>query len=122
MPAQLVQPLWLAAALAVGAVTATSWRIAAPWSIRVSGLLLATMLASPHVLVYDGVLLAPAVLWLADRARRDKDIAVLVALGCLSVALVLPAARVGGVPIALPLLGWLWWRCRTGDQASSPDG
>ncbi len=42
------------------------WRSRLPLSVRYSALLLATVLVSPHLIVYDMVILAPAFLFLAD--------------------------------------------------------
>jgi len=42
------------------------WRSRLPLSVRHSALLLATVLVSPHLIVYDMVILAPAFLLLAD--------------------------------------------------------
>ena len=42
------------------------WRSQLPLSVRYSALLLATVLVSPHLIVYDMVILAPAFLLLAD--------------------------------------------------------
>jgi alpha-1,2-mannosyltransferase len=42
------------------------WRSHLPLSVRYSALLVATVLVSPHLIVYDMVILAPAFLFLAD--------------------------------------------------------
>jgi hypothetical protein len=42
------------------------WRSRLPLSVRYSALLLATVLVSPHLIVYDLVILAPAILFLAE--------------------------------------------------------
>src|SRR5207302_2993747 len=42
------------------------WRSRLPLPVRYSALLLATVLVSPHLIVYDMVILAPAFLLLAD--------------------------------------------------------
>lgn len=97
---------------AVTWITCRAWRSEQPWSIKVSALLIATLLISPHVLVYDGVLLAPATAWLADRAIRERQPSVLVGLSALAVLFVLPIARIVDVPLTLPLMGWLLWRCQ----------
>jgi hypothetical protein len=88
------------------------WRGSQPWSIRVAALLVATLLVSPHLLAYDAVLLAPAAAWLADRAARERQWDVLATLALLAVCFVVPAARILNVPLTVPLLGWVLWRCR----------
>jgi alpha-1,2-mannosyltransferase len=50
------------------------WRTQLPLPVRYSALLLATVLVSPHLIVYDMVILAPAFLLLADwLIGRTKD-------------------------------------------------
>jgi hypothetical protein len=58
--------LYVISVLAVLACTIAIWRRQAPPSLKYSALLLATVLVSPHLTVYDLVILAPAVLLLAD--------------------------------------------------------
>jgi hypothetical protein len=103
---------WALVSAAVAWVASTVWRRRESWSIRVAVLLVATLLISPHLLVYDGVLLAPAVVWLADAAVREQKWDLLAALALLAICFAVPAARVLNVPLTLPLLGWVLWRCR----------
>ena len=49
------------------------WRTEAPLSLRYSFLLLATVLISPHLFVYDLVILAPALLMVGDWALGHPD-------------------------------------------------
>ena len=58
--------LYVMSAVVVLGVTITAWRRASPLALRYSALLLATVLVAPHLTVYDLVILAPAVLLLAD--------------------------------------------------------
>lgn len=88
--------LWLyvatAGAVLVGVVWA--WRTRAPLWSRYSGFLLATVLAAPHLTVYDLVILAPAMLLLGNWALANPA-------HCWS-----PAMRVLlYLSYALPLLG-----------------
>jgi hypothetical protein len=55
----------ICAALAIAAAALT-WRRTVNPAIRMSALLLAVVLAAPHLYVYDLVLLAPAWIWLTD--------------------------------------------------------
>jgi hypothetical protein len=95
-------------------LTVRVWRAAQPLTLQFAALLLATLLASPHVLAYDGVLLVPAVAWLLDRAIRLRQYDVIASLACVSIGFVVPAARLAGIPITIPLMGWLLWRCGAG--------
>jgi hypothetical protein len=63
---QLAFPLYGASAIAVLAMALYCWRRRAPLALRFSALLLATVLVSPHLTVYDLVILAPAYLLLSD--------------------------------------------------------
>ena len=63
---QLAFVLYLASAIAVLAMALYCWRRRAPLALRFSSLLIATVLVSPHLTVYDLVILAPAYLLLAD--------------------------------------------------------
>lgn len=58
--------LYVISAVAVLVGTNAIWRRQAPLSLKYSTLLLATVLVSPHLTVYDLVILAPAVLLLTD--------------------------------------------------------
>jgi hypothetical protein len=77
--------LYVVSALAVLAATIAIWkRRHAPSPLRYSALLLASVLVAPHLTVYDLVILAPAILLLADwivgqqpsRATRLMDITI----------------------------------------------
>jgi hypothetical protein len=58
--------LYAVSSVAVLGVTIAIWRTRSPLSLRYSALLLSTVLISPHLTVYDLLILAPAFLLLAD--------------------------------------------------------
>jgi hypothetical protein len=58
--------LYAVTALASMMAAAYIWRRVADPSLRMSALLLGTVLASPHLYVYDLVILAPVWIWLTD--------------------------------------------------------
>lgn len=62
----LPSALYLISAVIVLGFTITLWLRPAPLALRYSALLLATVLVAPHLTVYDLVILAPALLLLAD--------------------------------------------------------
>ena len=113
---------WLAASTFFGWLVVSVWRHSEDWALRISALLLATLLISPHVLAYDAILLAPATLWLACWAASTRQAAVLIGLIVLAVAFVIPSARLWGIPLTLPLMGWLLWRCRAVQYWKPPNG
>ena len=63
---QVAFGFYIATAIAVLGLALLCWRSATPLSLRFSALLIATILISPHLTVYDLVILAPAFLLLAD--------------------------------------------------------
>ena len=64
--------LYAATAVAVLAVAARCWRGKTSLGLRYSALMLATVLVAPHLTVYDLLILAPALLLLADWAVRNN--------------------------------------------------
>ena len=111
-PAILLHALVLmAAAAAVWRI----WRSDCDYGAKVAILSAATLLASPYVFFYDGVMLVPAFLWLA---RENTRPGVLLALWCLPLAMLAEIAAFDGggvnlnpvVPIALGVLVYRRWR------------
>jgi hypothetical protein len=64
---------YLVTSAMVLALTVRLWRTSVPLGIRYSGLILATLLVSPHVGVYELVLLAPAFILTASESERSAD-------------------------------------------------
>ena len=79
--------LYVATALVTLILSARIWRSAAPFELRASSVLLATILVSPHVNSYDLVLLGPAVFLIASWLRESDEDPRPAALGWLLVAL-----------------------------------
>jgi hypothetical protein len=69
----LALTLYLLAGAAVLTLTVRLWRPSVPLEIRYSALILATILVSPHVGVYELVLLAPAFILTASEFERWTD-------------------------------------------------
>ncbi len=95
-----------------------AWRSEAPLSVRFSALLLATVLVSPHLTVYDLVILAPAFLLLGDWAlgHREQKVAPRIQqliYVCYLLFLTGPLARMTHVQLsvaAMTALLWIGWR------------
>ena len=91
--AHLAFTLYVVSAVAVLVMALYCWRARAPLNLRFPALLIATVLVSPHLTVYDLVILAPAYLLLADWTIANQR----------------PVAPLFGVLLylgyALPLLG-----------------
>jgi len=65
--------LYLASAIVVFALLVRCWRRESNLAVKFSALLLATVLVSPHLTVYDLVVLAPAFLLLGDWALAHAE-------------------------------------------------
>jgi hypothetical protein len=63
--------LYVISSCAVIAIAAALWKSARPLSLRFAALSLATVLVNPHLFVYDLLMLAPALLLLADWALQN---------------------------------------------------
>jgi hypothetical protein len=111
---------WLAASALFGWLAVRVWRQSEDWALRTSALLLATLLISPHVQAYDAILLAPATLWLSCRAASTRQPAIIVGLIVLAAAFVVPSARLWGIPLTVPLMGWLLWQCQRAQATWQP--
>jgi alpha-1,2-mannosyltransferase len=64
LPGPIAFGLWLVACAWVAWITVGVWRSAAPLTVRMSALVLGSVLISPHVVVYDLAVLAVPLLWL----------------------------------------------------------
>lgn len=68
-PDALETAIWLAASAVVLERTVRVWRSAAPTGVRMAVLVIATVLVSPHLFLYDAAILALALLWLGGWAQ-----------------------------------------------------
>jgi alpha-1,2-mannosyltransferase len=107
MPPTAAFGAWLLLSACITWLAVRVWRANTRWTIRVVALLLASVLISPHLLVYDSVLLVPVVVWLLDDAIVARKWATAGGVLLLAGVCVLSAARVGGVHLALPIMIWL---------------
>jgi hypothetical protein len=107
----IVRALYLASAVGVLFLAWRAWRRNADVGVKFATVLLATVLISPHLYVYDLLILAPALLVLADRAMRCETPPVpglYVAL-CYALPLLGPLANVTHVQLSVPaFVATLW--------------
>jgi hypothetical protein len=106
--------LYAVSALAVLGVTVRYWRSAAPLSLRFSVMLIATVLVAPHLTVYDLLILAPALLLIADWSVANWQDSRMHAIGlllylCYVLALIGPLAQWTHFQISIPALLTLAW-------------
>jgi len=121
---------YLASAVAVMGATILCWRPPAPLSLRFSALLIATVLVSPHLTVYDLVILAPALILVADWVRANglsTNRATFGGLlyGCYALPLTGPLARWTHLQLTVPAMVALLWvtgRVAVRDGDESPGG
>lgn len=120
--------LYLVSALAVLVLAVRVWTGEPSLALRFSALLLATVLVSPHVTVYDLVILAPAFLFLGDwaTAHREQPIARRVQqllYICYPLFLLGPVARLTHLQLsvaAMTALLWVCWRIYSRGSSRAP--
>jgi alpha-1,2-mannosyltransferase len=113
--------LYLVTALGVLTLTVRAWKSGSSLSVRFSALLFATVLVSPHLTVYDLVILAPAFLLLGDWAltNRGQEFALRIQqllYICYPLFLMGPLARITHLQLsvmAMTALLWICWRIST---------
>jgi len=119
--------LYVFCSLLVVWMTLQCWRSMLPLSLRYSALLLATVLVSPHLTVYDLVILAPALLFVADWVKAwgwdsisERFLIALYLVYLLPLLGILARwSRVQLSVVAMTLL--LWMICRLPVRLSSPN-
>ncbi len=105
---------YVATAVTALGLTVRCWKTPAPLTLRYAALLLATVLVSPHLTVYDLVILAPAFLLLADWAgahreqRQAPTVGILLYL-CYALPLTVPVTRWTHVQLSVPAMATLLW-------------
>jgi hypothetical protein len=105
---------YLATAIIVLGITVCCWKSPAPLTLRYSALLLATVLVSPHLTVYDLVILAPVFLLLADWAGVHREqwqaptVGILLFL-CYALPLTVPVTQWTHVQLSVPAMAALLW-------------
>ncbi len=110
--------LYVVSAVAILALAVRVWISRSALSVRLSALLFATVLVSPHLTVYDLIILAPAFLLLGDWAAAQPEqlsaprIQQLLYL-CYPLFLMGPLTRITHLQLsvlAITALSWTMWR------------
>lgn len=108
--------LYVVTAAAILTLAVRCWRSGVSLDLRYAALLLATVLVSPHLTVYDLVILAPAFLLLGDWVMTHRDSASSISMllyACYLLFLLGPLARITHLQLsvlAMTALLWVTWR------------
>jgi hypothetical protein len=111
--------LYLASAAGTVLLAWQAWRRNADVGVKFAAVLLATVLVSPHLYVYDLLILAPALAVLADRSAVPR----LYVLLCYALPLLGPLANVTRVQLSVPAFAatlWLLSRAGRPTRTGSP--
>ena len=109
LPGWVGTPLWvLLAGLCIAAAIRT-WRPSIPLRVRLGVIVLVSVLASPHLLVYDATILVLPLLWFAEwmETRARYTVRYRVLAHALIVAFALPVARVIDLQPSVVVMCWM---------------
>ena len=105
--------IWVVACGVILVMLVRAWRDSVPIEVRLGLLAIGSVLASPHLTVYDATVLAPALLaiggWLSA-ARPNAAGRYWQLCYWLFVAFLLPTANVIAVQASVPILAVVFWR------------
>jgi alpha-1,2-mannosyltransferase len=97
LPGPLALGTWVFLTAVVAYLAASVWRMAAALPLRLGTLVVASVLANPHLIVYDATVLALPLLWIGGWVEQHKPAGRLrfwTVVYALFVLLLLPTARV----------------------------
>jgi alpha-1,2-mannosyltransferase len=122
LPAALRLPAWMIGAAALAAIAARTWNRVASLEVRLAIVTLASVLASPHLLVYDLALVALPLIWIGafcQSAPVKGRLAALYYVACLT--LLLPTAGVLRIQLSvIALVAVLWVALREAHTMPTP--
>jgi Glycosyltransferase family 87 len=113
VPEPLDTVLWLIASAVVLERTVRVWTSGAPVAVRMGMLVLASVLVSPHLFMYDATVLALSILWIGQWIQTDQRARRALANWFWSVnfwlgfAFLLPVARLVYVQPSVLLMAWM---------------
>jgi alpha-1,2-mannosyltransferase len=121
----IVFGLYVVSAIGILVLAVRCGQSKAPLSIRFSALLLATVLISPHLTVYDLVILAPAFLLLGDWAMANCGPSFTLRIQqllylCYPLFLIGPLARITHLQLSVMAMTALLWICWQTSLCSLP--
>ena len=115
---------YIATAIGILGLAVRCWKSSEPLGLRYSVLLLTTVLVSPHLTVYDLVILAPAFLLLADWARAHCEqwqvpiVGILLYL-CYAFPLTVPVTQWTHIQLSVPAMAALLWVIQSPNREGS---
>jgi hypothetical protein len=110
LPPTLRLPAWTIGAIALAAIAAHSWNRVASLEVRLAIVTLASVLASPHLLVYDLTLVAVPLIWIGAACQSGPAKGRLAALYYVAfLTLLLPTAGVLRVQLSVIVLIAILW-------------
>src|SRR5262249_55505936 len=104
---------WAAMSILVLALMIVVWRRHLPVTARMGLLVIASVLVSPHLTVYDGTVLAPAILWLGTWIHRDftsEAPTFWQGVFWLTLTLLVPTAALIKIQLSVFVLAWMFTR------------
>jgi hypothetical protein len=110
LPGQLDTIVWAAASVVVIGLVWRVWRSEPRLERRMAVLLIGTVLTSPHLFVYDAVILVLAGLWLADDGELPASFWTWAYV--LTLALFFPSASLINLQISVLVLVWMLYLVR----------
>jgi alpha-1,2-mannosyltransferase len=118
LPSWVGTTIYLLLSLAVTWQAIRVWRREMPVRVRLGVLVLATVLVSPHLTIYDATVLVLPLIWIggwiAARGRTDIATTFWTAVYWLVVTLFIPTALFIRIQISVFVLGWLFLKVTTG--------
>jgi len=118
MPSRIGTPIWALASVAAIVQAVRVWKVAQPVRVRFGVLILATVLVSPHLTIYDATVLVLPLLWIggwiAATGRTDLAATFWPATYWLVVTLFIPTALLIRVQLSVIVLAWMFVKLTSG--------
>ncbi len=113
LPSWAGVPVWLLSVATVLWYTVRAWRPQVPVLVRMSIVILASVLVNPHLIVYDAAILALPLLWLATRVNEHTAREYGMAVYALFALLLAPTAAIVGLQASVLVIVWIFLSAAT---------
>jgi hypothetical protein len=112
MPTWIGLPLWIAATAALVLCTVKVWKSEASSHVRLGVLMLASLLANPHLIIYDATILVLPLVWISvdglEHGGPDSAQRFLTMTYWLFVTLLAPTAFAIKLQVSVLLMTWMF--------------